>query len=82
MSDLVVNPEDRFSQNEAHGIRHLKHVADTLQLSFKHKLSNLQEVILDSIEYFVQDNSQDLGQYNLVQDNLQDLGEICQLAII
>ena len=64
------------------GICHLKHVTDTLQLSFKHKLSNLQELILDSIECFVQDNSQDLGRYNLVQHNLQDLGEICQLAII
>ena len=65
-----------------HGICHLKHVTDTLQLSFKYKLSNLQELILDSIECFVQDNSQDLGRYNLVQHNLQDLGEICQLSII
>ena len=64
------------------GICHLKHVTDTLQLSFKHKLSHLQELILDSIECFFQDNSQDFRHYLFQIHNSQDLGEICQLAII
>ena len=51
-----------------HGIKDLSNVTNALQLTLKYNLTDLQEVILDNIESFV-------------QKNFYDLGQICQLAI-